>query len=166
MRMRRYRWAGILLSRAKATAGRRRAAWGAESGPAFSYPDATTPHAGIHALESAGGWMQLKAMPTEALSRSTERWGQDENFREQFRELPLCCRWVHSAQEKTAPNFVNFIYKPKLAPSFRSGVTAVSIRFQATNVFGGRVRKSTSRRECVSNVALFSVAGGADSCIE
>lgn len=96
-----------------------------------SYPDATTPHAGIHALESAGGWMQLKAMPTERFEINGAI-GQDENFASNFVKYPYAADGS-TPLKKNRTEFVNFIYKPNsllvFALEYRRIFTA-----QATNV--------------------------------
>jgi len=75
-----------------------------------SYPDPTTPHSGIHGLESAGGWMQLKAMPTSRLEINGA-YGQDENFSRNFVNFPYAADGS-TPLKKNRTEYVNFIYKP------------------------------------------------------
>jgi len=96
-----------------------------------SYPDAATPHSGIHGLESAGGWVQLKATPTERFEINGAI-GQDENFASNFLKYPYAADGS-TPLKKNRTEFVNFIYKPNslllFALEYRRIFTA-----QATNV--------------------------------
>ncbi len=96
-----------------------------------SYPDATTPHSGIHGLESAGGWVQLKVMPSERIEINGAV-GQDENFASNFVNFPYAADGS-TPLKKNRTEFVNFIYKPNslllFALEYRRIFTA-----QATNV--------------------------------
>lgn len=75
-----------------------------------SYPDATTPHSGIHGLDSAGGWIELKAMPTARLEINGA-YGQDENFSRNFVNFPYAADGS-TPLKKNRTEYVNFIYKP------------------------------------------------------
>ena len=75
-----------------------------------SYPDATTPHSGIHPLQSAGGWVQLKAMPSSRFEINGA-FGQDENFARDFVAFPYAADGS-TPLKKNRTEFVNFIYKP------------------------------------------------------
>ncbi len=75
-----------------------------------SYPEPTTPHSGIHPLQSAGGWVQLKAMPT-ARFEINGAFGQDENFSRDFVSFPYAADGS-TPLKKNRTEFVNFIYKP------------------------------------------------------
>jgi hypothetical protein len=96
-----------------------------------SYPDATTPHSGIHALSSAGGWVQLKATPT-ARFEINGAVGQDENFARNFVKFPYAADGS-TPLKKNRTELVNFIFKPNslllFALEYRRIFTA-----QATNV--------------------------------
>ena len=76
----------------------------------ISYPEATTPHSGIHPLQSAGGWLQLKAMPT-ARFEINGAFGQDENFSRDFVSFPYAADGS-TPLKKNRTEFVNLIYKP------------------------------------------------------
>ncbi len=75
-----------------------------------SYPDPATPHAGIHPLQSAGGWVQLKVTPTSRLEVNGA-FGQDENFSRDFIDFPYAADGSVPLK-KNRTEFVNFIYKP------------------------------------------------------
>jgi hypothetical protein len=96
-----------------------------------SYPDPTPQHSGIHALASAGGWVQLKATPTERFEINGAV-GQDENFAHDFVKFPYAADGS-TPLKKNRTELVNFIYKPNslllFALEYRRIFTA-----QATNV--------------------------------
>ena len=96
-----------------------------------SYPDQTRPHSGIHPLQSAGGWLQLKMTPT-ARFEINAAVGSDANFTRDFIKFPYAADGSIPLKKNTT-EFVNFIYKPNslllFALEYRRIFTA-----QATNV--------------------------------
>lgn len=96
-----------------------------------SYPDPTTPHSGIHPLSSAGGWLQLKATPTERFEINGAV-GQDENFASDFVKFPYAADGSVPLK-KNRTEFVNFIYKPNSLLLFALEYRRI-FTVQATNV--------------------------------
>ena len=96
-----------------------------------SYPDATLPHSGIHPLSSAGGWLQLKAMPISRFEINAAV-GQDENFASNFIKYPYAADGS-TPLKKNRTEFVNFIYKPNSLLLFALEYRRI-FTVQATNV--------------------------------
>jgi hypothetical protein len=96
-----------------------------------SYPDPTTPHSGIHGLSSAGGWVQLKATPTERFEINGAV-GQDENFASNFVKYPYAADGS-TPLKKNLTELVNFIYKPNSLLLFALEYRRI-FTVQATNV--------------------------------
>jgi len=96
-----------------------------------SYPDATTPHSGIHGLESAGGWVQLKATPTGRFEINGAM-GQDENFARNFVNFPYAADGS-TPLKKNRTELINFIYKPNSLLLFALEYRRIHT-VQATNV--------------------------------
>jgi hypothetical protein len=96
-----------------------------------SYPDATTPHSGIHGLESAGGWLQMKVTPTGRFEINAAA-GQDDNFSRNFVKFPYAADGSVPLK-KNRTEFVNFIYKPNSLLLFALEYRRI-FTVQATNV--------------------------------
>ena len=96
-----------------------------------SYPDPTTPHSGIHALSSAGGWVQLKATPSERFEINGAV-GQDENFASNFLKYPYAADGSIPLK-KNLTELVNLIYKPNSLLLFALEYRRI-FTVQATNV--------------------------------
>ena len=108
-----------------------------------SYPEASTPHSGIHPLQSAGGWLQLKAMPS-ARFEINGAFGQDENFSRDFVNFPYAADGS-TPLKKNRTEFVNFIYKPnsillfalEYRRIFTAQVTGVAASGEQINIAAG-----------------------------
>jgi len=96
-----------------------------------SYPDPTTPHAGIHGLQSAGGWAQLKFTPIERFEINGAL-GQDENFASNFLKYPYAADGS-TPLKKNRTEVINFIYKPNSLLLFALEYRRI-FTVQATNV--------------------------------
>jgi hypothetical protein len=96
-----------------------------------SYPDATTPHSGIHGIESAGGWVQLKFTPIERFEINGAV-GQDENFASNFIKYPYAADGS-TPLKKNRTEVINFIYKPNSLLLFALEYRRI-FTVQATNV--------------------------------
>jgi hypothetical protein len=80
-----------------------------------AYPEATQPYTAIEPLRSAGGWGQLKIMPSTHFEINGA-FGQDENLSQSLKVFPVAFSAAgFPAMQKNRTEFVNFIYKPNSA---------------------------------------------------
>lgn len=82
------------------------------------FPEPDGPHTAVHPLRSAGGWGQLKVLPT-AKFEINSAFGQDENYGTDLRFFPGSYSSAgFYAMQKNRTELVNFIYKPSAALVF------------------------------------------------